>query len=465
MMDTSRVEPALRLRLPEVERVKGCERLSGGASRETYRIDAVVLGRPARFALRRQVPALRQPPGPAHSLATEADLLDAAAAAGVPAPRVLARFRPEDGLEDAILLEWVEGETLGGRIARSAAYASIRPRLARQCGEILGRLHQIETGGRLASLPRVSPEACVRETHAAYVATCAHEPMIDFTARWLLDHLPADRPHTLVHGDFRNGNLMVDPERGVVAVLDWELAHVGDPVRDLGWLCTASWRFGGDQPVGGFGTIEDLLCGYQAATGLEIASDHLRFWRVFGSFWWSVATLTMAAASRDGAEPGPERPMIGRRSSEAQIDCVNLLIPGLSELPASQPRTLSATNLPTSIELAASVRDFLRSELSTQLEGRSLFLARVCANAVDTLIREIEFGASVEATELASIEALLGATAMDRRALRERLCLEIRSGGFSLDDPRLHAHLRLAVLGQARIDQPDYAGVREAMAR
>lgn len=76
---------------------------------------------------------------------------------------------------------------------------------------------------------------------------------------------------------------MVSPEHGVVAVLDWELAHKGDPIRDLGWICTNSWRFGVPElPVGGFGTREDLLAGYKESTGRTVSSEHLKFW---GSFW------------------------------------------------------------------------------------------------------------------------------------------------------------------------------------
>ena len=68
-----------------------------------------------------------------------------------------------------------------------------------------------------------------------------------------------------MHGDFRHGNLIIGPD-GVRAVLDWELAHLGDPMEDLGWICVNSWRFGEiDKPVGGFGTREELFAGYEAA--------------------------------------------------------------------------------------------------------------------------------------------------------------------------------------------------------
>ena len=71
-----------------------------------------------------------------------------------------------------------------------------------------------------------------------------------------------------MHNDFRNGNIMVSPASGVVAVLDWEIAHIGDPMRDLGWICTNSWRFGRSElPVGGFGSYADLFRGYETRLG------------------------------------------------------------------------------------------------------------------------------------------------------------------------------------------------------
>ena len=57
---------------------------------------------------------------------------------------------------------------------------------------------------------------------------------------------------------------------GIVAVLDWEVAHIGDPMRDLGWICTNSWRFGQEPPVGGFGEYEDLFRGYEEESGSKV---------------------------------------------------------------------------------------------------------------------------------------------------------------------------------------------------
>jgi aminoglycoside phosphotransferase (APT) family kinase protein len=130
----------------------------------------------------------------------------------------------------------------------------------------------------------------------------------------------------LVHGDFRNGNLMIHPEGGLVGVLDWELAHLGDPAEDLGWICVNSWRFGQwRKPVGGFGGYQALLDGYAEAGGREIPLARLQFWQALGSLKWGVMCLMMYASFANGADPSIERAMIGRRVSETEIDLVRLM--------------------------------------------------------------------------------------------------------------------------------------------
>ena len=240
--------------------------------------------------------------------------------------------------------------------------------------------------GHSEKLHSVSPEALVRETWDAYVALDTPQPMIDYTAQWLLGHLPKDSRTTLVHGDFRNGNLMVTPD-GIKAVLDWELCHIGDPMRDLGWLCVNSWRFGNRAlSVGGFGRVEDLVAGYESVSNYRVDPDALRFWEVFGSFWWSITTLGMAKTWRTGETPSVERPVIGRRSTEAQMDCVNLLIPGGV---APLPEAVKDQNLPSASELISSVQSHLREHVVEKLEGADKFLVRDAINSLSIANRDM----------------------------------------------------------------------------
>ncbi len=145
--------------------------------------------------------------------------------------------------------------------------------------------------------------------------------------RWLADRVPVDVPPGLVHGDFRNGNLVVASD-GVRAVLDWELAHSGDPMEDLGWICVNSWRFGEiDRPVGGFGQREEMFAGYQAAGGAAVDPERVRWWETFGSLKWGIMCMTMYQIFRGGLDRSVERAAIGRRCSETEIDLLNLIAP------------------------------------------------------------------------------------------------------------------------------------------
>jgi aminoglycoside phosphotransferase (APT) family kinase protein len=162
---------------------------------------------------------------------------------------------------------------------------------------------------------------------AIYASFGVQRPVMELAFSWLARHAPAARPLTLVHGDFRNGNLMVAPH-GLAAVLDWELAHIGDPREDLGWICVNSWRFGASHnPVGGFGSRADLLAGYHDAGGQKTSEDELRWFEVLGTLKWGVMCLIMYSAYATGADPSVERAMIGRRASETEIDLINLLSP------------------------------------------------------------------------------------------------------------------------------------------
>jgi aminoglycoside phosphotransferase (APT) family kinase protein len=434
-----------------VGELEGVERLSGGVNMETYRVR---LADGSRLALRRAPDAVVAfadvggGPATGGGLAAEGTLLQAARQAGVPVPAVVHELEPADGLGAGLLVEWLDGETLGRRIVRSEHLADVRPGLARQCGRALARLHRINPHLLGDVLPVVSPEELVRTTWSRYQNYGAAEPMIDYSARWLLDHLPSARPPAVVHGDFRNGNLVISATGGLVGVLDWELAHLGDPMRDLGWLCTGSWRFGRhDLACGGFGTREELFAGYEAETGRPVDPDDVRFWEVFGSFWWAVGCVTMAHVYRAGGDRSVERLVIGRRSSECQWDCVQLLLGGPAGPAAAQPdlhrdpHSDVAAGPPSVGELLAAVAEFLRDEVAATADPRTGYLAKVSANALDIARRQI--AAPRDPTD------------------RVALCAGLRSGELALDAPGLADYLQSSVTAQLALDNPGYGAARE----
>ena len=431
------------------------QQLTAGASQQTFRVSVRQReGHEAHYALRRAQPGLERTTYGQVTPSVEAELLELASFAQVPVPKVIESLQSTDGLGDGYLMEWLEGETMGQRIVKLPELEAARGKLAFECGQALARIHAIEVPDTLRQvLHSVSPEALVRETWDAYIALETPEPMIDFTAQWLLRNVPPQSDSALVHGDFRNGNLMVSRE-GITAVLDWELCHLGDPMRDLGWLCVNSWRFGRrDLPVGGFGTVDDLVAGYEVESGGCVDRGALHFWEVFGSFWWSVTTLGMAQTWRTGETPSVERPVIGRRSSEAQMDCVNLLIPGYID-PLIPQR--EETELPTSVELVSSVRTHLKTSVLESLDGADKFLLRVAMNSLAIAERELQFGPVLEAEELSRLTTLLGEGEL--ATLRWKLVHDLRSGVFPAEAP-LHEHLRSTVAGRLAIDQPTYSAL------
>jgi aminoglycoside phosphotransferase (APT) family kinase protein len=458
---TQQIETVLRREFQDFCALESCQQLSAGASQETWRICFSGRTGEQRLALRRSQPTAA--PGSSVgdiTLDTEAELMQLAVASGIPGPEVFYVLRPEDQLGSGFIMQWLDGETLGQRINRVPELADIRPRLAHQCGEILGKVHKLQWQDTALAdqLPSITPAALVDQTWEYYRDLNVPVPMIDYTWRWLRDNLPTNSRHTLVHGDFRNGNLMVTPT-GINAVLDWELAHIGDPIRDLGWLCVNSWRFGhGELPVGGFGDIEELLAGYQKTSGIEVDLQALRFWQVFGSFWWAMTTLQMAHTWRTGETPSLERPVIGRRSSEAQMDCVNLLIPGGYSLPAADEPIAAGTQLPMPAELLEGVAAFLKDTVAEQLDAHNQFLARVAANSLRIAQREFQYGTGMARQEKARLEVLLQADD-DLDTLRWKLVQQLRDS-LPLNTPGLAEHLRQSVAGQLFLDQPGYSALK-----
>lgn len=459
---SERLQRALVRSIPGVRSLSHCERLTAGASQETYALRVESDSGERRFALRRT---------PSGSLALEtstgseleAKLMHLALEAGVPEPEVFHVLTPEDELGRGFVMEWISGETLGSRIVKLDSLAEIRPKLARQCGQILARIHAIDldASGLRDDLRHSQAEEEVHLMWDQYKALEIPLPMIDFCARWLLENRPTETQPRLVHGEFRNGNLIIDPT-GIRAVLDWEVTHIGDPAQDLGWLCENSWRFSRpDLPVGGFGSLEDLFAAYEEESGTQVDPDRVRFWMVFGGFWWSVATLKMTDAARQGTDPSIERLTIGRRSSEAQIDCANLLIPGPVSLPEAR-KTQSTLDIPRADELLQASRDFMRESVMPKTEGRTNFLARVTGNALDMVLREYELGPSTRHSERIGLESVLGKSG-ELEALRWELVEALRSGTMPLDSPGLADHLRNSVAAQVAIDQPRYTGLRTAL--
>lgn len=300
-------------------RVVDLRRLTGGASRETYSFDAMHTdGSRLELILRRDPPGTDRPGG----MAREAAALRAAAAVGVPEPQLVVHSDDLALLGSAfIVMERIGGETIARRILREPQYAPARAAFARQCGHILARIHSIPRS-TVANLDAPDPlETCAEDLRALDEP----RPVLELGLRWLVSHRPpsTDR-RTVVHGDFRNGNLVVGPD-GIRAVLDWELVHWGDPAEDLGWLCVKAWRFGASAPVGGFGDYQDLLNGYVDGGGTPVDLPTLQWWEALGTLRWGLICIAQSRRHLDGTVRSVELAAIGRRTCEQEWDLLRLI--------------------------------------------------------------------------------------------------------------------------------------------
>jgi aminoglycoside phosphotransferase (APT) family kinase protein len=311
---------------PGATGVTGAVRLSGGASQETWSFDIVHPAGNIGAILRRAPIGYGAAPTRAAGLDAEARLMQLAYEAGVPSPRVLHVLQPQDELGAGFVMARVEGETIARKILRDEKFAQARPKLARQLGEIAAGIHGLAVS-KLPELRRMTAAKEIAEFERDYHSFDRPRPVFELALRWLADHDPGPSDEvTLVHGDFRHGNLIIGTD-GVRAVLDWELAHTGDPMEDLGWVCVNSWRFGEiDKPVGGFGTREELFAGYEAA-GRHVDANRVTFWEVMGTLRWGVMCCGMMQRFRLSPDHSMERAMIGRRASETEIDLLRLLAP------------------------------------------------------------------------------------------------------------------------------------------
>lgn len=309
--------------------VSGLRRVPGGASRETWAFDACFDGGEPRALI------LRRDPGRtsvASDRRLEFAILRTMYEAGVPVPEVLWLGDDESILGGRFfVMTRIEGETLARRLLRDPEYAEARRRMTTQLGAILARIHAVPVAGAgLETLPGAddleSPAVAELARYERLYRSLAPEPhpAIEYGFRWLAHRTPSTRRRVLVHGDYRIGNVIFGPE-GVRVVLDWEQAHVGDPMEDLGGMCVRAWRFGGPLPVGGIGERAEFFRAYEEAGGDPVDPEVVRFWEVVGDLKWAVICIAQAKTYLDGGVKSVELASIGRRTAEAEYDLLQLV--------------------------------------------------------------------------------------------------------------------------------------------
>ncbi len=326
---SEKLAPVVRRDLGADTTVHALVQLTGGAAKRTYAFTARTGGAEHRLILQlaSSPTALVAELTPRLAPEQDAALMQAATAAGVDAPVVRTVLAPGDGLGAGFITEFVQAEALGKRIVHDAEFAVARTRFTAQCGRNLAAIHRIPT----ANHPWLRPYGAAQQIEA-YVRELQHygvrHPALAYGFAWARAHMPHEGPMAVVHGDFRMGNLMADAQ-GLRLVLDWEVAHLGDPMQDLAWLCLRAWRFGGVLPVAGVGTREELFHAYEAAGGSPVDREAVFFWEAFGNLKWAVMALRKGLRYRNGGTPSLEECAIGRRAEEPLWDFFQVLEEGV----------------------------------------------------------------------------------------------------------------------------------------
>jgi len=170
-----------------------------------------------------------------------------------------------------------------------------RVTLARELLALLAEVHR--TDWRALGLDGVLPapdgkpalSEVARWTSLLHDHALVSYPELTYVVSWLIRNAPAAERVVLVHADFKPGNVLVVDGR-VNALLDWEIAHLGDPMEDLGWI-TNPYRVN-EQQIPGVWTREEIIAAYQDLTGLEVDPLSLLYWNVFANFKLAVIAVT-----------------------------------------------------------------------------------------------------------------------------------------------------------------------------
>lgn len=410
-------------------------RLSGGANMESWSFDWGGAG----YVLRR-APSAAMMEGRPFGHDVEARLVRAARAGGVLAPEIVSELDPEDGLGTGYVMKRVEAEVNPAKILAEPP-ASLIADLARE----LARIHAITPRDDIA-LPHMDTKAALAELKSRFETYGGDRPIIALALKWCEDNLPTPAEPRLVHGDLRMGNVMVGPE-GLAAVLDWELAHWGDAHEDLAYGCMTVWRFGQiEKPAFGVADLETYFAAYEAESGGRVERDRFRFWLVYRTLWWALGCMQMGDIWRTGVDRSLERAVIGRRTSENELDLLLLLESDAPEeerarITMAAPTPARRQGEPSAVEMLEALREWIDSDVKARAEGRDKFMAAVAMNAIGMLIREQENPMTPHDKALAD---------------------DLLAGRQSLATPGLLARLRLMALGKLANDVPKYAALAAA---
>ena len=243
---------------------------------------------------------------------------------GAPVPAIIFEFSEGEEIGEGYVMEAIPGETIPRKILRDEKFSTAREKLPFEIGKSLAKIHQTQLED-LKALDQVTFSDSLEKLFQVYLSFNQPQPVFDLAFKWLEAQELIDYGEVLVHGDFRFGNFIIS-EENLESIIDWELAHIGNPMEDLGWLCVRSWRFGNvEKRVGGLGDIKDLIAGYESNSDIKIDESQLDIWQLYGSLRWGVICMMQTFAHLSGMVNSVEKAAIGRRVSETEFDLMNMI--------------------------------------------------------------------------------------------------------------------------------------------
>ncbi len=288
--------------------VDALARIPGGASRETYRFDATAEGTVHRLILR------RDPGGGLIDTDSETEFRAYQSAWGVvPVPRAVV-LEP-DGAElgrPFFIMERIEGGEVASAFAR-APFGEHGEALGGVFFAALGRLAAFDPSGTpiSAHLPAPAPDAAWRVALDYWEGVLDEDqqrpmPVVRAAIRRLRAHPPPPAQKiAIVHGDYRSGNVMHDGQGGMLAMFDWEMAHLGDPLEDLGWAFDPIWDHFEAGKVCGMTDRAHALTSWERTSGLTVDPQAMRWWSLFSSVKGRAIWTSAFKAFVDGGHVDP----------------------------------------------------------------------------------------------------------------------------------------------------------------
>ena len=289
------------------ETIANLARIPGGASRETYRFDAHARGAVHPLILR------RDPGGSLIDTDRETEFLAYRSAHGVvPVPRAISLEPQGAELERPFfLMERIDGGSVAGSFDR-APFGDHAAAMGDSFFTALGKLAAFDPAATplAAKLGMPSPESCWSSAIDYWEGVIdadadAPQPIVRAAIRRLRAAPPPPPAAVrIVHGDYRSGNVMHDGAGRVIAILDWEMAHLGDPLEDLAWACDPLWTHFDDSRVAGMVPRADAIAIWERASGYAADARALRWWSLFASvkgraIWTSAAREYIAGGRTD----------------------------------------------------------------------------------------------------------------------------------------------------------------------